>query len=386
MSRHTAHSLARRPELIGEATPNRKGEIELNENTREAARELARNFCRDLIASSEDNRAIPDEMLDEIRNIAAPDMKESSELSSSLLEGRLQEKTEENVGKKSGIATNLAQLRVQIDRLNPGRRKFFGLVPIPFHEMVRKYESSADHVEAILKALEDSANNVALDSQTLHVDRSKLRKHMLNLSKSIFTLEEFDKELSEQIEALDATDPERADYLRSTVLVEARQRHQDVKMHLLVLAQAHKGIDLSLDNHAMLQREVSRVSTTTVTALKTALIMKHAALGQKQMHDIMDSTKEVTERLMESAVDDITEVSARNSERASSTVIDLGKLRDAWDKLDQAQIAADEARAHAAEDIKQNLAALESSIRHQGPAQLSSEPQGKKYASLTDGS
>ena len=71
-----------------------------------------------------------------------------------------------------------------------------------------------------------------------------------------------------------------ADALERDVLFAVRQRRQDVATQIAVTVQAYLSMGVIEDNNTKLQQGVERARTTTVTALRTAVITAQALENQ----------------------------------------------------------------------------------------------------------
>ena len=88
-----------------------------------------------------------------------------------------------------------------------------------------------------------------------------------------------------KIAEIEATDPEKAKALRDDVLFYARQKHQDLLTQQAVSIQGYLAIDLVRKNNLELIKGVDRATTTTVAALRTAVIVAQALANQKLVLD-----------------------------------------------------------------------------------------------------
>ena len=102
-----------------------------------------------------------------------------------------------------------------------------------------------------------------------------------------------------RIAELEATDPERAKALRDDVLFYVRQKHQDLLTQLAVSIQNYLAIDIVIKNNIELIKGVDRASTTTVSALRTAVIVAQALGNQKLVLDQITALNTTTSGMIE---------------------------------------------------------------------------------------
>ena len=119
---------------------------------------------------------------------------------------------------------------------------------------------------------------------------------MARLNQYVYVAERLDARLAAAIADLEATDPERAKALRDDVLFYVRQKHQDLLTQLAVSIQNYLAIDIVIKNNIELIKGVDRASTTTISALRTAVIVAQALGNQKLVLDQITALNTTTSR------------------------------------------------------------------------------------------
>ena len=94
--------------------------------------------------------------------------------------------------------------------------------------------------------------------------------------------------------------PERAKSLREDVLFYVRQKHQDLLTQLAVSIQNYLAIDIVIKNNIELVKGVDRATTTTVSALRTAVIVAQALNNQKLVLDQITALNTTTSNMIQS--------------------------------------------------------------------------------------
>ena len=196
----------------------------------------------------------------------------------------------------------LLELRRTVEDLDPseakGARKFLGVLPFgdKITDYFRKYESAQSHLDAILHALRDGQDELRKDNASLNLEKTELWAAMGRLNQYVYVAERLDVQLSATIADLEATDPDRAKPLRDDVLFYVRQKHQDLLTQLAVSIQNYLAIDVVIKNNLELVKGVDRASTTTVSALRTAVIVAQALSNQKLVLDQITALNTTTTR------------------------------------------------------------------------------------------
>src|SRR5207253_7266597 len=129
---------------------------------------------------------------------------------------------------------------------------------------------------------------------------------------------------------LELSDPEKAKMLQEDVLFYVRQKRQDVLTQLAVNMQGYLALDLVRKNNVELVKGVDRATTTTVSALRTAVIVAQALTNQKLVLDQITALNTTTSNLIESTSTMLREQSSRIQQEAGSATISVEKLQAAF--------------------------------------------------------
>src|SRR5204862_7050554 len=156
-----------------------------------------------------------------------------------------------------------------------------------------------------------------------------------------------DEALSARIEQIRTTDPDRARILEEDLLFPVRQKHQDLLTQLTVSVQGYLALDVIRRNNLELIKGVQRATTTTVSALRTAVIVAQAVADQKLVLDQITALNTTTSNLIESTSEMLASQSVSINEQAASSTIGIDKLEAAFTNTYQAMDAIETFKARA---------------------------------------
>ena len=125
---------------------------------------------------------------------------------------------------------------------------------------------------------------------------------------------------SAKIAELEVSDPETAKALNEDVLFYVRQKHQDLLTQLAVSIQSYLAIDIIIKNNIELIKGVDRASTTTISALRTAVIVAQALGNQKLVLDQITALNTTTSGMIERTSEMLKDNSAAIQEQAALVV------------------------------------------------------------------
>ena len=210
------------------------------------------------------------------------DIRAAAESSNRLLKSPVRALQEGGLSEGSTVGKTLLELRRTVEDLDPkeatGPKKLLGMIPFgdKIEDYFRKYQSAQSHLDGILHALRDGQDELGKDNAALNLEKQHLWEAMGRLNQYVYVAERLDARLSAAIAELEATDPDKAKALREDVLFYVRQKHQDLLTQLAVSIQNYLAIDIVIKNNIELIKGVDRASTTTVSALRTAVIVAQA--------------------------------------------------------------------------------------------------------------
>jgi uncharacterized protein YaaN involved in tellurite resistance len=160
---------------------------------------------------------------------------------------------------------------------------------------------------------------------------------------------------------------EAANALKSDALFAIRQRRQDIMTQMAVSVQGYMALDLVRKNNLELIKGVDRAQTTTISALRTAVIVSQALARQKLVLDQISALNTTTSAMIEATSNQLRIQGAEINQQAASSTIDIQKLQVAFDNVFQTMDALDTFRSQAVDSMAQTVTALEGQIERAKP-------------------
>jgi uncharacterized protein YaaN involved in tellurite resistance len=268
---------------------------------------------------------------------------------------------------EGGVGADLIRLRGIVEDLDPGRnrvlepRRLLGIIPFGsrIQAYFRRYQSSQTHIAAILKALAAGKDELLMDNATIDGERRRLWESMGRLEEAAQTMRLLDDRLEEVAARLDVTDPEKARAIRENALFTTRQRTQDLMTQLAVTMQGYLALDLIKKNNIELIKGVDRASTTTVSALKTAIIVAQALGAQRLVLEQVTALNSTTAGIIDGTSRLMRDQSARINEQASSTTIPVETLQRAFQNIYETMDSIDAFKLKALDSMRTTIDALD---------------------------
>ena len=269
--------------------------------------------------------------------------------------------------KDSGVGADLAELRRTIEKLDPGKqgklsgpRKILGIIPFggKLNNYFDSYRSSQSHISGILKSLASGKDELLMDNAAINTERANLWTAMGRLEQMIHLTKTMDAKLEEKADELDATDSAKAKALRETALFYTRQRSQDLLTQMAVTVQGYLALDLVKKNNVELVKGVDRASTTTVSALRTAVTVAQALTNQRLVLEQITQLNTTTANIIESTGKLLASNTAQIHEQAAAATIPLETLQRAFQNIYDTMDAIDTFKLKALDSMKTTVTAL----------------------------
>jgi uncharacterized protein YaaN involved in tellurite resistance len=269
--------------------------------------------------------------------------------------------------KDTGVGKDLTALRRVVEELDPGKsgalskpRKLLGVIPFgnKVDKYFDKYRSSQNHISSILKSLSSGKDELLMDNAAIDTERANLWTAMGKLEQMIHLSQTMDQRLEDKANELDATDPAKAKAIRETALFYARQRTQDLLTQMAVTVQGYLALDLVKKNNVELVKGVDRASTTTVSALRTAVTVAQALTSQKLVLEQITQLNTTTANIIDSTGALLKSNTARIHEQAAASTIPLETLQRAFQNIYDTMDAIDTFKLKALDSMKTTVTTL----------------------------
>jgi len=268
------------------------------------------------------------------------------------------------IDKDTGIGADLTELRRTVESLDPKEatktKKFLGIIPFGnrVDRYFDKYRSSQTHISKILGSLANGKDELLMDNAAIDTERAGLWKTMHRLEQMVHISKSLDKQLEDKANELDATDPAKAKAIRETALFYTRQRTTDLLTQMAVTVQGYLALDLVKKNNVELVKGVDRASTTTVSALRTAVTVAQAMTNQKLVLQQITALNTTTAGMIDSTGEMLRTQTGAIHEQAASSTIPLETLQRAFQNIYETMDQIDQFKLAALANMKQTVDTL----------------------------
>jgi len=248
------------------------------------------------------------------------------------------------------VAKSLSDLRIEVEKLDPSGldteagwfTRAVGRIPgvgTPLKRYFMRYESSQTQIDAIVHSLENGRDQLKRDNVTLGDDQKQMRELTHLLTDQIALAQALDAVVVEKLAVEITSDDPRRQFVEEDILFALRQRTLDLQQQLAVNQQGVLAIEIIIRNNRELIRGVDRAIDVTISALQVAVTVALALAHQKIVLDKIEAINTTTSAMIAGTAERLKTQGTAIHQQASSTMLDMDSLRQAFDDID---IALDE--------------------------------------------
>ena len=310
--------------------------------------------------------------VDAILTLGESDIRASAGVANRMLERPMNAMKKGVYDGTSPVSKALGDLRDTVESLDPSKsgdllspRKLLGIVPFgnKLKAYFDGYRSAQNHLNAIIETLFRSKDELQRDNASIEQEKAAMWSLMQKLEGFAYLAKKLDAEIDTRLAALDTSDPQRAKVLREDVQFYARQKIQDLLTQMAVNVQGYLALDLIKKNNIELIKGVERATTTTVSALRTAVVVAQALANEKLVLNQIGALNTTTGNMIESTSAMLKQQSAGVYEQAASATIDVDKLKAAFKNVYDAMDSVSTYKAAALTSMQQTVTALEGEVQ-----------------------
>ena len=248
------------------------------------------------------------------------------------------------------VAKSLSDLRIEVEKLDPSGldteagwfTRAVGRIPgvgTPLKRYFMRYESSQTQIDAIVHSLEKGRDQLKRDNVTLGDDQQQMRELTHLLADQIALAQALDAVVVDKLATEIGPDDPRRQFVEEDILFALRQRTVDLQQQLAVNQQGVLAVEIIIRNNRELIRGVDRAIDVTISALQVAVTVALALAHQKIVLDKIEAINTTTSAMIAGTAERLKTQGTAIHQQASSTMLDMESLRQAFADID---IALDE--------------------------------------------
>jgi uncharacterized protein YaaN involved in tellurite resistance len=225
-----------------------------------------------------------------------------------------------------------------------------------------KYQSSQSHLNAIINALYRGQDELRKDNAVIEQEKVNLWQLMQRLQEYAYLGRQLDAALERRVAEIEFADPEKARVVREELLFYVRQKVQDLLTQLAVNIQGYLALDMIRKSNLELIKGVDRATTTTVAALRTAVMVAQALANQRLVLDQITALNTTTSNLIESTSVMLKQQTGDIHQQAASSTVSLEQLQAAFNNIYETMDMISTYKVEALDSMQQTVDALTTEV------------------------
>lgn len=355
------------PEPVRTVPPEQAaGMVPLDEATRQALDARINDYLGSLIAADAGSDVLKGK-INAIHNLGREEIQATAAVSNRMLERPVRSMKSGMFDEQSTISQGLVALRNTVEDLDPASqgdllspRRLLGFIPFgnKLKNYFQQYQSAQSHLNRIIESLLSGQDELRKDNAAIEQEKTTLWEMMQKLEQYIYIGKRLDQEIETRAAEIEGSNAEKARVIREELLFYLRQKVQDLLTQLAVSVQGYLALDMVRKNNLELIKGVDRATTTTISALRTAVIVAQALTNQKLVLDQIAALNTTTSNMIESTSKLLKDNTARIHEQAASSTVEIDKLKTAFQNIRETFTMISEFKVKALDNMKQTVDVL----------------------------
>jgi uncharacterized protein YaaN involved in tellurite resistance len=311
------------------------------------------------------------EKVNVIHNMGSSEIRAAASMSNRMLERPTNTLNKGGVfDDNAPIGKTLVDLRTTVESLDPSQqdlltpRKLLGFIPFgnKLQNYFRQYQSSQTHLNQIVEALYNGQDELRKDNAVIETEKANLWDIMGKLEQYIYLGKQIDTALENKIAEIEIQSPEKARIVKEEMLFYVRQKVQDLLTQLAVSIQGYLALDMVRKNNLELIKGVDRATSTTISALRTAVMVAQALTNQKLVLDQINALNSTTSNMIAGTAKMLKKQAGDISYQASNATIEMDKLKSAFADIYETMDMMADYKVKALANMKQTVSVLSTEV------------------------
>ena len=325
----------------------------------------------DIVVSHDPHSDAFKEKIAAVHNMGNAEIRSAASMSNRMLERPVKAMNEGMLDDKSPVGKSLIDLRNTVEDLDPSRqgdllspRKLLGFIPFgnKLVNYFQRYQSSQAHLNAIVQSLYNGQDELRKDNAAIETEKVRMWEVMGLLEQYVYVGKEIDSALESRIAEIEIQNPEKGRIVKEEMLFYVRQKVQDLLTQLAVSVQGYLALDMVRKNNLELVKGVDRATTTTISALRTAVVVAQALTNQKLVLDQITALNQTTSDTIAGTARMLKQQAAKIGEQAASSTVELDKLKAAFTDIYATMDMMSDYKVKALDNMRQTVTALSDEV------------------------
>lgn len=262
------------------------------------------------------------------------------------------------------IFETLNAIKANIDSINPHNfklsffDKIFGKQTQKFKKYFEKFSTNKSFLNQLVAKLDEGKEILTRDNITLALEAEKNANLSALLQAKLDILKEADLYAENKLKEIE-NDALKGEFEKQILFV-LKQKIIDLSQQIAVHTQGELALKTLINNNKELINAVERTKAVTLNALSVAIITAQGLEQQKRVLNAVQGINEQTSDLIAHNAKALKEQGKAIQEGASEAMLDMEKLKGAFDDVLEALHSAQEYKQNALPKMRENIKVFDS--------------------------
>ncbi|MDR3240404.1 MAG: toxic anion resistance protein [Clostridiales bacterium] len=240
-------------------------------------------------------------------------------------------------GAVANALVELSGVSKQLDPsgLNFDKSGFLGKLTNPLRQYFQRYERSDKIIQQILQNLESGERTLREDNKTLEISMMTLHEKTKQLETDAVMVNQFNEELEAAVSRakMEGYPEQQIKFVEEEILFTVKQKQMELNERIIVNQQSIIAMELVRRNNKELIRGAEKAKFTTLTALKTAVMVASALADQKIVLNAVNAINQTTSDIILANSRLIKEQGTAIQKQAVQSSLNMENLKEAMGNL-----------------------------------------------------
>lgn len=320
------------------------GHVSLDAKVKSALDDRMEQFIQGLLAAKLGTESLA-EKVRSVDRLGNGEIQASASVSRRIVERPMRAMRSGLFDEDSAVSRGLAALHRQVEALDPGRqgdllvapRKLFG----PFfqgagnrlEEYFQLYHGAQVEINETVEALLAGKDDLHRDNIAIEEEQANLWGIMQKLEQFVYITRGLDAYITLHLPEIERQGAEKARLLKEEFLFALGQKQQELLTQLAVTSQGYLALNLIRKNNLELIKAVDRATTTTLSTLRTAILVAQGLTSQQLVLDRIRALNSTAANLAGTSAKLLDSQSPEMHEEADKVNQELDQLKNAFAEI-----------------------------------------------------
>ena len=294
-------------------------------------------FINFLVSSGIDTDSFKNK-LDAIYHMGNDEIRLSAIMSKRILEQTMEATHKSVFNHHTPISKTLINLHKILEKLDPSTqhllsaRKLLGFIPFgnKLKRYFRRYQSAQVQLNTIIETLYNTQEELRENNKVIETEKAHLWEVIGKMEQFIYLGKQINSILERRVSDIERQSIEKSQLIKEKMLFTVPQKVESLLSQLAVSLQAYLVLDMVRKNNMELIKGIDRISTTTISALRVAVIAAQVLTKQKLILEQINALNTPSGNMIPGTAEMLKQQAVEANQQTTNAITQIDKLKVAF--------------------------------------------------------